>query len=220
MAEIETRGERSRVARLVGPDFIDLISKKQIPFDPDISELTGKFEAEMAALYAALGGEVSEALGASFGIEFELTEEAQRAVLQEGGIRLGLIDLDAQTRDSLFDSLEAARAEGLAGDALARRIRDDISAGPWRDVATRARVIARTEGAHAANTATLQSARAMGVEMAMVHDNRSGFGDDVCSGIDGAIVTIQEAEALGLAHPNCTRSYTPLPAALIEEMGL
>jgi hypothetical protein len=59
-----------------------------------------------------------------------------------------------------------------------------------------------------------------GVERVMVHDNRTGHDDDVCSAIDGRVVTIEEAEAMGLAHPNCTRSFTPLPAALIEEMGL
>lgn len=211
MADLVARGEASAVAG----------STKAHPPEFDLTEITRKLEEEIVALYQSLADEVGDALGSSFGIEFELSELAQRAVLQEGGLRVGLLDLDQQTRDALFDSLEAARAEGLAGDALARRIRGDISAGPWRDVATRARVIARTEGAHAANWATLQSARSIeDVTRVMIHDNRTGHDDDVCSAIDGRVVTIEEAEALGLAHPNCTRSFTPMPAALLEEMGL
>ncbi len=211
MADLQARGEASAGAG----------STKGHSPDVDISAITRKLEADVIALYQALAEETGEALGASFGIEFELSEAAQQAVLQEGGLRVGLLDLDTQTRDALFDSLEAARGEGLAGDALARRIRDDISAGPWRDVATRARVIARTEGAHAANTATLQSARSIpDVQMVMVHDNRTGHDDDICSDINNTVITIERAEALGLAHPNCTRSFTPMPAALLQELGL
>lgn len=187
----------------------------------DLAEITRELQQAIEGGYQVLAEEIAEALGTSFGIDFVLTEQAQLEILREGGLRAGLIDLDAQTHDALFDALAEGRAEGLAGDNLARRIRERIEAGPWRDVATRARVIARTEGAHAANTATLQAARSMeGVEMMMVHDNRTGHDDDVCSAIDGRVVTIQEAEAMGLAHPNCTRSFSPIPALLLQEMGL
>ena len=165
--------------------------------------------------------EVSGSVGSTFGIEFELTDQAQQRVLQEAGLRSGLIDLDAQTRDALFDALAEGRAEGLAGDNLARRIREHIEAGPWRDVETRARVIARTEGAHAANVSTLEAARAMpDTEHVQVFDDRRGDGDAQCSAANGKIVTIQEAEAMGLCHPNGTRSYVPVNALLLEEMGL
>ncbi|KKK67756.1 hypothetical protein LCGC14_2950860, partial [marine sediment metagenome] len=163
----------------------------------------------------------SGTVGSTFGIEFELTDQAQQRVLQEAGLRAGLLDLDAQTRDALFDALAEGRAEGLAGDNLARRIRESIEAGPWRDVETRARVIARTEGAHAANTSTLEAARAMpDTEHVQIFDDRLGDGDTQCATANGKIITITEAEAIGLCHPNGTRSFVPINAVLLEEMGL
>ena len=165
--------------------------------------------------------EVSGTVGSTFGIEFELTDQAQQRVLQEAGLRSGLLDLDAQTREALFDALAEGRAEGLAGENLARRIRERIEAGPWRDVETRARVIARTEGAHAANTSTLEAARAMpDTEHVQIFDDRLGDGDAQCSAANGKIVTITEAEAIGLCHPNGTRSFVPINAVLLEEMNL
>ena len=165
--------------------------------------------------------EVSGTVGSTFGIEFELTDQAQQRVLNEAGLRMGLLDLDAQTRDALFDALAEGRAEGLAGENLARRIRERIESGPWRDVETRARVIARTEGAHAANTSTLEAARAMpDTEHVQIFDDRLGDGDAQCSAANGKIVTITEAEAIGLCHPNGTRSFVPINAVLLEEMNL
>lgn len=178
---------------------------------------TATFRVMLASSLAKAAPEAS----ADIEVEFILDDAAQQRVLQNAGIRAGLIDLDAQTRDALFDALAEGRAEGLAGDALARRIRERIEAGPWRDVATRARVIARTEGAHAANTSTLEAARAMpNTEHVQIFDDRLGDGDEQCSTANGSIVTIQEAEAMGLCHPNGTRSYVPVNALLLEEMGL
>jgi hypothetical protein len=70
--------------------------------------------------------------------------------------------------------------------------------------------------------ASIQAARSMtGVEMMMIHDNRSGFNDEVCMAMDGRVVTIAEAEQLMAdEHPNGTRSATPIPELLLEEMGL
>lgn len=180
----------------------------------DLAELFGEAYLEVA-------GEIIESLAADGGFEFVLTDQAQINILRQGGLRAGLIDLDTQTRDALFDALAEARAEGLAGENLARRIRDRVTAGPWRDAATRARVIARTEGAHAANTATLEAARGQGeTEHVLVTDNRTGFNDEDCVAANGRLVTIQEAEAMGLAHPNCSRAFTPVNSLLLEELEL
>ena len=44
----------------------------------------------------------------------------------------------------------------------------------------------------------------------MIFDNRTGFDDDECPGLDGKIVSLEEAETLmGDEHPNGTRSFTP-----------
>jgi hypothetical protein len=180
-------------------------------------ELRQAFAAHYLGVATEMAGEISRA----FGIEFILSDPIQQEILQAGGSRAGLIDLEVQTRDAIFDALAEGREQGLAGDNLARFIRNEVEAGPWRDAATRARVIARTEAGEAANASTLLAARSMAnTSYVMVHDNRTGFGDDVCTEIDGRVITIEEAEAIGLAHPNCTRSFTPVPDLLLEEMGL
>ena len=180
--------------------------------------------------YLGVALEVDAAIGEAFGLElsgagvqatFILDDAVQRRVMQQGGLNAGLIDLDKQTRAALFDALRSGREEGLTADNLARHIRGTIEAGPWADVATRARVIARTEGANAANVSTLTAAREMPeTQHVQVFDDRIGFGDEDCVRANGAVITIAEAESIGLAHPNCTRAFVPINAVLMEEMGL
>lgn len=191
---------------------------QEINFEKTREELAEAY----AAGYSAIMGEVVGTLSTTLGIEILLPDPVQLEILREGGTRAGLIDLEKQTREAIFEALETGREQGLAGDNLARFIREKVEAGPWPDAATRAKVIARTEGAFAANTSVIRAARSMeGVEMMMIHDNRSGFGDDICTALDGKVVTIAEAEALMAAeHPQGTRSASPLPPLLLEEMGL
>lgn len=199
----------------------------------DVAAAQAELQAALEVGYTAIAGEafsvmrtstLAQAAGGDGGdigidIAFTLDDAAQQRVLQNAGVRAGLIDLDAQTRDALFDALAEGRADGLAGDALARRIRERIEAGPWRDVETRARVIARTEGAHAANMSTLEAARAMPeTEHVQIFDDRLGDGDEQCSTANTRIVTIPEAEAIGLCHPNGTRAFVPVNAVLMEEI--
>lgn len=203
----ETKQDGTLVEEVLA--FLDLLAKD--------AELRRIFERQ----FGSIADEVAAEMSAVLGVEFVFSDPAQVNILRQGGLRAGLIDLDAQTRDALFDALADARAEGLASENLARRIRDRVSAGPWRDAATRARVIARTEGANAANTATLQTARDMTeTEHVLVTDDRIGFGDPDCVAANGRVITIQEAESIGLAHPNCTRAFTPVNSLLLEELDL
>lgn len=185
----------------------------------DVESAQAALAEAFEAGYLEISGRTSAAMGDVFGFEFALDDVAQRNVMRAGGLNAGLIDLDQQTRDSIFDALASGRADGLNGDALARHIGEFVEAGPWRDARTRADVIARTEGANAANVSTLQAARTMPeTQHVQIFDNRTGFGDDACVAADQAVVTIEEAEAMGLAHPNCSRSFVPVNAVLMDEM--
>lgn len=161
-----------------------------------------------------------DSLNANLGTRIEMTDALSGEILRETRVRVGLVDLDQKTRRALFRVIaEAREEEGLVGEALARRIRDRVSAGPWRSREVRARVIARTETAHAANTATILIAKSTDdTEHVMVLDDRVGFGDADCQAANGTIITIAEAEAIGLAHPNCTRNFTPVNNLLLEEL--
>ena len=115
-----------------------------------------------------------------------------------------------QTKAAIFKAITEGRAEGEGAAKLARRIRDIVPAGPWKDAKTRSMIIARTETKFAQNTATIERARAAGVDKFIVFDARLGDTDEECEALDGTIVSADEAEALALSeHPNGTRSFTP-----------
>ena len=173
--------------------------------------------------YVRNGADVVAAMQRA-GISFEVTDQFQVAMLRSGGTRAGLVDLNRQTRAALFEALAEARESGLAGESLARAISEHVTAGPWSDVRTRARMIARTEGGRAANEATIEAANQMeGVERMMMHDDRTSDGphDDECPLIDGLVVTIEQARQLiEDEHPNGTRSATPLFQQNLEDLGI
>lgn len=163
-----------------------------------------------------VSGEVNAAVNGAIGVSANLPDSHARAIVAAGGTRAGLIDLSAQTKRAIFDELARGRAEGLAGENLARRIRDKVEAGPWSSAKVRAWVIARTETAFAVNKSSIEKAKSMdGVERMLVFDNRIGFNDAVCSDLDQRVVTMDEADQLmSDEHPNGTRSFTPLPPGL------
>ncbi len=206
-------------------------TKQHDPIDAvladQIAELVDTEAAQRALVktledgYLVVASDVVDAIVDTLGVEFELSDEAQQEILKEGGLRAGLIDLDEQTKEAIFDGLAEAREQGMTADNLARFIRERVEAGPWRDATTRAKVIARTEGANAANVSTIGVAKTMPeTEHMMVFDNRSGFDDRICSQANGSVITIEQSEAIGLAHPNCTRSFVPVNSLLMDEMGL
>lgn len=144
------------------------------------------------------------------GLATGIPDPVARAIVATGGTRAGLVDLTKQSRDALFKALEAGRAEGLAGDSLARSIRSQIEKGPWASVETRARIIARTETKHAQRISTLQMGSENGVELFRVFDARLGLTDPECELIDGIIVDAATADELAsLEHPNGTRDFVP-----------
>ena len=55
----------------------------------------------------------------------------------------------------------------------------------------------------------------------MVLDARAGDTDELCESLNGAVVTIDEAQQLAAdEHPNGTRNVVPMTPQLLEEMGL
>lgn len=161
----------------------------------------------------------NEAVSAALGIATDLPDPVARAVTATGGRRAGLVDLTEQSKRRIFDAITDLRAEGAGPPEIARRIRQDVARGPWSDSATRAKVIARTETKFAQNVSTIERAKTEGITQALIFDARLGPTDEVCMALNGRIVTTQEAEQLAIdEHPQGTRSFTPLPPALAEEI--
>ena len=85
------------------------------------------------------------------GLGVNLPDFTMRQLVADGGTRLGLIDLNQQARDSVFQALHDGRAAGEGPAPLGRRIREYVPRGRFRHVATRALLIARTETAWVQN---------------------------------------------------------------------
>lgn len=74
----------------------------------------------------------------------------------------------------------------------------------------RARTIARTELGTAQQLAAVGRYKAAGVKQVLVFDNGLTDDDEPCQAANGAVWSLEEAEANPLEHPNCTRAFAPL----------
>jgi len=146
------------------------------------------------------------------GVAVNLPDPVQRKIIARGGRRVGLVDLAGQTKESLFRALSEGRAAGEGPRELARRIRDEIPRGPWRDARTRASVIARTETKYAQNISSLEAYKASdSITAIRVVDAQRGPTDDFCEAVNGLVVSFEDADWLAdEEHPNGTRSFTPV----------
>lgn len=154
-----------------------------------------------------------ETIESVMGLGVMLDDPIEREVVAAGGTRRGLIDLSEQTREAMYRTVVEARAEGLGPPETARRIRDGISAGPWRDVRTRATVIARTETKYAQNVSSMalytRAENVTGIQVfdAQIRDDT----DEPCVQINGRVFSVEEARGIApLEHPNCSRSFAPV----------
>jgi hypothetical protein len=153
-----------------------------------------------------------DAIDATVGLGVNLTDWMQAAILKTSGRRLGMLDLHEETKDAMFKALEQARSEGLGADAMANRIAQTVSAGPWKTVETRAQVIARTETKYAQNWSSLEAYRSSeNISDVLIFDAQLGPTDEECEALNGETVGLEEAMALMESeHPNGTRSFAPV----------
>jgi hypothetical protein len=153
-----------------------------------------------------------ESLDTELDLGVMLTDDVQQMIYRTSGRRLGLLDLEMETRAEMFDALAQAREEGLGADAMAGLIREHISAGPWSSTEVRAQVIARTETKYAQNYSSLEAYRASDtVSDVLIFDAQLGPTDAECEALNGETVSLSEAMALMESeHPNGTRSFAPV----------
>lgn len=170
-------------------------------------QLSAKYQAQ----YVQIARDVAEAIEQS-GYGTMLPDARMLEVIDAGGTRAGLIDLDEQTRAALFKALTEGRAEGEGVNALANRIANMIEGGPFKDAATRAKVIARIETKHAQNISTLENGRSNGFSRFIVYDGRLGPDRSEPAHIarSGSIVSYEDAMTMTInMRPNCTLSFAP-----------
>ena len=193
------------------PNEADRVTGEKILLLSPSATVRQHLEEIAADNYAKIHTATVESIENTIGLVIEQRDELSRRVMQAGGRRMGLVDLDVAAKRKLFETLAEARLEGHGPDWIARRIRDHIPAGPWSSSAVRARVIARTETLHAQRVSQLESYAASGaVKRVMVFDDRIGHNDEVCSALNETVVSLEDAHGLMQAeHPNGTRSFVP-----------
>jgi hypothetical protein len=180
---------------------------EDVPWSQVRERFTRRYGGHFGTVATATFNGVNTALGLST----DLADVAARRIVGSGGRRVGLIDIEGSSRTKLFRVLRQAREEGLGRDAIVRRIREQIPAGPWRDATTRARVIARTETKFAQNASMVEYAREGGTGRVMMFDNRTGFDDAECTARDQLVVSIEQGEReVASEHPNGTLALIPI----------
>ena len=141
-----------------------------------------------------------------------IPDPVSRGFLELGGTRRGLIDFDEQTRDALFRALLEGRSEGEGPIQLARRIRDQVPAGPFPKAGPkyRAQLIARTETGFSQNAAALEVYRQSDVWTHVLITDGEDFHEE-CAVWNGLILPKDSiTEEMLLQHPNCTRAFAPI----------
>ena len=174
------------------------------------STLTPAFDAHYRSTLTTTVDSVNAVLNLSIGTPDSVVQR----VIQEGGTNRGLIDCNGQARRSLFRAIEQGRELGEGVDALARRIRSQVPAGPFPQAGPRyrSRVIARTETLSAQRHSQIEAYSASAVVSRVVAaDDQLGYGDADCSERNGKVFTFEEArEEQALEHPNGTLMWLPL----------
>lgn len=98
---------------------------------------------------------------------------------------------------------EGAGTTNALGDQIRDLVREKFAGyEDWR-----ADRIARTETAIAYNNGTAFACRQAGIKKVEVSD---GDDDEDCAAVDGTIQTLEWAMKNPIAHPNCTRAFSPV----------
>lgn len=144
------------------------------------------------------------------GIPTSMRDNVEKAIIEAGGKRIGLLDIAGEAKESLFSTIEHGRELGLNPLDTAKMIQEFVPRGRFTNAGSsyRSRLISRTEVLHAQRMATLECYRASpSVERVVMFDGES---DEECSARNGAVVSFDEAEAeMGSAHPNCVLCFAP-----------
>lgn len=157
-------------------------------------------------------GAYADAFGSTLAIG--VRDVAAETLIREGGRRLGLIDLQAETRAALLSALADAREAGLGIPATGRLIREYVPAGRFTSAGARyrANMIARTETRWATNMSVAEVGELAGFEQYQAYDDRTGFGDGECVARDGQVFSYDEMlSEMGAEHPQGTLSFSPVP---------
>jgi len=171
-----------------------------------VEHLTAAYKAH----YQLVAVRTIAALG-TLGIVIDSPDAISTQILELGGTRAGLVNVEAQTEKAIYRALAEGRDAGLGPVELERHIRALVEGGPNRRVSYRATRIARTETLHAQRMSALATYEGSEVFATVIaFDNLTGADDADCTERDGTEYTYAEADTEAAAeHPNGTLGFAP-----------
>lgn len=121
------------------------------------------------------------------GEDFLFRPVHDRALRELSGYTLGLIrDTNEGIRRSVQQAVASGISTGISREELVQRIVDSgLQGGPWRDAATRAGVIARTETMRSYNAGNVSAIRETGTVAVTWHTARDEKTCPTCEPLDG-----------------------------------
>lgn len=174
---------------------------------------------EQLAVYMA--EQTIELINAAMDLEPVSVDFILREVRGAAIERVGVLHVSQQVRQKVQEIIEAGRVAGLTDSDLVEAIAEQVPAGRFRSVETRAVQIARTELRLSMNSTTLEYARQIGADRVLMLDARLGPTDAVCEAMNGLVITLAEAKlVMPLEHPSGTRSFAILTPTLTGQTGM
>lgn len=195
------RAYGAQVAQRARERFDHLTRK---PTDVDALLSVERMERDLLAVLTPHLRAVAEGTGGSVAQRFgkaELRDAVLERLLRSAGLRIK--GISETTRDRVREVVAKGIADGLSAAELGDRL--EAASGLFDEL--RAETIARTETATVLNEAAVAQYREFGVDRVLVYD---GDDDEACASVDGQTWTVEQAEANPIAHPNCTRGFSPL----------
>jgi hypothetical protein len=143
-----------------------------------------------------------------------LTRNARAQILRDGGLRVGMLDIQKQLTDSIYRALADARESKEGWKEASDRIRRYVPAGKFIKAGAgyRSQLIARTETGNAQRRVALAAYEAH-PEVAKVEllDGLLADSDEHCKERNGDHVSFEDARhALDDEHPNGTLQLLPV----------
>ncbi len=184
------------------------------------STLADGLEQDVSDIVNAVGAEAAAEAGGSW---VRNNPFMKKFVTQYVGERITQLEdtTKAEVSDLIRTTLDTS--EGLTMPELATKVSDLVTEKFENYEGYRALRIARTEVGIATNNASVMGYSAAGVEEVDVSD---GTEDEECADANGERWDVEDALSDPLAHPNCERSFSPVPVdnnargAAIERMAL
>lgn len=213
------------IKELNGHDLKDADDNSASAIALQVSESAdGRLKAEFERHYGRTAQQTEATIEHVLGLGANIPDEVMVRIIQEGGTRRALLDVQGETRDAILRAVAEGREAGDAPAAIARRIRDEVPKGRFSGAGAkyRAELIARTETLHAQRGSSLEAYKASdSVTSVVAFDGRLGDTDDVCMARDGQTFSLEAAElemASEDTHPNCTLSFAPVVAETLSEL--